>query len=98
VPEDRKVAGPTAYIEEEFPLLAQFLQSNRDLLDFAVFGVTIAGGDFKDEPGFKEASLAKDNPLSGGYVVHDIGPAPAKEGDMTLPVAWALGLQPRAGG
>jgi hypothetical protein len=98
VPEDRKVAGPTAYIAEEFPLLAQFLESNRDLFDVGVFGVTIAGGDFKDEPGFKETSLAKENPLSGGYVVRDLGPALAKRSDMTLPVAWALGIQPRTGG
>ena len=98
MPGVRKAAGPAAYIAEEFPLLAQFLKSNRDLLDFAVFGVTIAGGDFKDEPGFKEVSLAKENPLSGGYVVHDLGPAPATEGDMTLPVAWALGIEPRTEG
>jgi hypothetical protein len=98
VPEDRKASGPTAYIAEEFPLLAQFLESNRDFLDSAVFGISIAGGDFNDEPGFKEASLAKENPLSGGYVIHDLVPAPAQESDMTLPVAWALGIQLRTGG
>lgn len=98
VPQDRQAAGPAAYIGEEFPLLSQFIDSNRDTFAFGTFGVTIAGGDFENEPGFKEESLAKDNPLSGGYVIHDIGTAPEKTSDMTLPVAWALGILPRAGG
>jgi hypothetical protein len=97
VPKDRQAAGPSAYIAQEFPLLAQFVESNRDTFDFASFGVTIAGGDFNGEPGFKERSLALDNPLSGGYVIHDLGPEPTKEPDMTIPVAWAMGVQPTVG-
>jgi hypothetical protein len=76
VPQDRQAVGPSSYIADEFPLLAQFVQSNDDVFDFCAFGVTIAGGDFDQEPGFKEKSLAQDDPLSGGYVVHELGGGP----------------------
>lgn len=94
VPADRQASGPAKYISEEFPLLAQFIESNDDGFDFACFGVSIAGGDFKDEPGFKSRSLDQDDPLSGGYVVHHLNEENSRTSDMTLPVAWAMGLRP----
>lgn len=93
VPKDTQAAGPAAYLSQEFPLLSQFVEANDDKFDFAVFGVTVAGGDFDHQPGFKEQSLGQDDPLSGGYVMHELSGAPAIARDMTLPISWIMGFE-----
>lgn len=90
VPEDRKQAGPEEYLNIEFPLLKQFIDTNDAQFDFAVFGVSIVGGDFKSDPDFKTEYLLQD-PTQTGYVVRTIDGTHAKSPDLTLPVAWALG-------
>jgi hypothetical protein len=97
VPHDMQEAGPKEYIAREFPLLAQFVESNDDLFDFAMFGVTIAGGDFNTQPDFKANSLNQDSPVSGGYVVHELEGTPRKQFDLTIPVVWAMDLMRKAG-
>lgn len=94
VPNDQKENGPRAYLRQEFPLLSQFIETNEGLITFGVFGVTIAGGDFDDEPGFKERCLEQIDPLSLGYVVVETPTGPKSEMDMTLPIAWAMGFWP----
>lgn len=91
VPPDSQKAGPSAYLSQEFPLLSQFVNANDDRFDFATFGISVAGGDFDHQPGFKQQSLDSDDPVSGGYVVHELRGAPALEKDMTLPIAWIMG-------
>jgi hypothetical protein len=100
VPHDRQAAGPVDYIAREFPLLAQFISANDDRFEFAAFGVTIAGGDFDKQPGFREKVLGPDSPhpLAGGYVIHESNGAPAQESDLTIPVAWAMGFTRNAEG
>lgn len=93
VPNDRQAAGPSVYLAQEFPLLAQFIEANEDAFDFSAFGVSIAGGDFDKEPGFKERSLSQDNPLSGAYVVHELGGAAEVEKDVTIPISWIMGFK-----
>ncbi|BAL06185.1 hypothetical protein BJ6T_08920 [Bradyrhizobium japonicum USDA 6] len=93
VPKDRQAEGPAAYLSQEFPLLSQFVESNDDQFDFAAFGVTVAGGDFDHEPEFKKQSLDQDNPLSGGYVMHELSGAPTIAKDMTLPISWVMGFE-----
>jgi hypothetical protein len=94
VPQDRQAAGPSAYLSQEFPLLSQFIEANDDKFDFASFGITVAGGDFDHQPEFKERSLSQDDPLSGGYVIHEFGGTPAIDRDMTLPISWIMGYAP----
>jgi Double-GTPase 1 len=98
VPQDRQAEGPSAYIAREFPLLAQFVQSNDDSYDFAAFGVSVAGGDFVHEPGFKEKSLNQLDPLSEGYAVHELDGGSVKDPDLTLPIAWVMGFREKVGG
>lgn len=92
VPHDRKADGPDAYIRAEFPLLHQFVHANDEEFDFEIFGVSIAGGDLQNEPGFKDKCLEQPNPLSGGYVVYEGETKSDISADLTLPVAWAMRL------
>jgi hypothetical protein len=98
VPQDRQGEGPSEYLIKEFPLLGQFIRANADIFDLSVFGVSIAGGDFANEPGFREQSLDKADPLSAGYTLHELGSSPVKDPDLTLPVAWAMGFLQKVGG
>jgi len=40
--------SPAKWLAEEMPFLSQFLESNRRLFDFNVYGVSAQGGDYKD--------------------------------------------------
>ena len=91
VPEDQKAAGPTAYLATNFPMFEQFLRANSSAFDIHTFAVSVAGGDFMNEPGFRDEFL-QGNPLTAGYVIHGLDGAWKKSPDHTLPVAWALGL------
>jgi hypothetical protein len=93
VPQDRQAAGPAAYLSQEFPLLSQFVEANDGKFDFAAFGATVAGGDFDHEPEFKKQSLDQEHPLSGGYIMHELGGAPTIVKDMTLPISWVMGFE-----
>jgi Double-GTPase 1 len=83
--------GPEAYLAREYPLLAGRLQ-DLSRLDVRTFGVSVVGGDLKDDPEFREAFLeggldqhgwvAGRNPETGRW---------EKDRDLTLPVAWAVG-------
>lgn len=97
VPQESKTSGPMAYIAQEFPLLAQFIRANDDIFDFAVFGTSIAGGDFDHEPGFKEKCLGQNDPLENGYVVHELLGSLRQTSDLTLPVTWAMGVDFKLG-
>jgi hypothetical protein len=90
-PEDQKQAGPQAWIKSNLPLLFQFVQTNEDDFEFAYFGVSVTSGDFEADPDFKALYLNGD-PRRAGEVVHVLSGKVESSSDMTLPVAWALGL------
>ncbi len=92
VQHEQQYSDPTNYLKPEFPLLWQFMLTNTDRFDFATFGVSIVGGNLKDKAGFRKDYLNSD-PLKAGYVVHSVKGVVNKSGDLTLPVAWALGLE-----
>jgi hypothetical protein len=94
VPEDQKLLGPSVYIEANFPLLKQFLDSNQEGFDAEFFGVSIVGGDLKDVTGFRDAYL-NSGPQNAGYVVYEQNATLQEIKDLTYPVAWALGFSPR---
>jgi energy-coupling factor transporter ATP-binding protein EcfA2 len=73
---------PHEYVSREMPMLRQFLDSNSDLLEHAVFGVSAQGGSI---PADKTALLAIDaleriQVCQGDEDSHDI----------TKPIAWLL--------
>ena len=80
------------YVEQNLPLLYQFMVTNTHAYDFATFGVSIAGGDLKLDEEFKKEYQGAD-PFASGYVIHDFGGAREQSRDHTLPVAWAMGLE-----
>jgi hypothetical protein len=90
-PNDQKEAGPGAWIAANLPLLAQYVQANSDEFDFAYFGVSVASGDLNTDEEFKKSYL-EGNPRSAGEVAHSLSGTVETSRDMTLPVAWALGL------
>jgi hypothetical protein len=72
-------------------LLAQYIESNGDEFDFAYFGVSVASGDLNADHEFKKAYLSRD-PRTAGEVVHSLSGKLETSADMTVPIAWALGL------
>lgn len=90
--DEEQKAGPTQYLQDQYPLLADFLESNSERLEIEVFGMSLFGGDPQQNQLFKEVCLNADNPCSGGYVVREIAGEVRNVTDLTLPISWALGL------
>ena len=82
--------GPTAYLEREYPLAAGKLTDLMDL-DVRVFGLSIVGGDLKDDTEYRQAFLEAGLDDQGWVAVPDAG-IWRKDSDVTLPIAWAVGL------
>jgi hypothetical protein len=91
VPEDQKGEGPAKWIASNLPLLAQYVDANNGDFDFEYFGVSVTEGDFDADPDFKAEYFRRD-PRKAGEVVHSLSGAVETTHDVTLPVAWALGL------
>jgi double-GTPase-like protein len=92
VPEDQKPLGPEAYIELNFPMLKQFVDSNSDRFNVKFFGVSIVGGDLEDKSGFRK-EYREGDPSKAGYIVHHTENGVDEIKDLTFPVAWAMGLE-----
>jgi hypothetical protein len=90
-PNDQKDVGPGAWVASNLPLLAQYIHANDDEFEFAYFGVSVTSGDLSADPDFK-ASYLKGNPRKAGEVVYSVSEEVGTSSDMTLPVAWALGI------
>lgn len=82
--------GPEAYLQREYPLLAGKL-ANLKNLDVRVFGLSIVGGDLKHDPDYRRAYL-EEGLDSHGWVAVREGDGWRKDTDVTLPIAWAVGL------
>jgi hypothetical protein len=90
-PNEQKAAGPGAWVTSNLSLLSQFIQANDDEFDFQYFGVSVASGDLNSDEEFRKAYM-NGNPRTAGQVIHSLSGAVEKTSDMTLPVAWALGV------
>jgi len=90
-PEDQKSKGPAKWIEDNLPLLSQFVSANDDDFDSQFFGVSVTEGDFDADPDFKAEYIRRD-PRKAGEVTHTLSGSIETRHDVTLPVAWALGL------
>lgn len=93
VPTDQLDLRPSNYIADNFALLSQFIQSNSRDYEFASFGISIFGEDFVRVPGFRDTFL-QGEVTDFGYVVHELGGALTRSPDHTLPIAWAMGINP----
>jgi len=82
---------PSDYLQENLPLLHQFMGTNSNAYDFATFGVSITGGDLEMDEDFKKEYQSAD-PYKVGYVIHEFSDQRQESPDHTLPVAWAMGL------
>lgn len=76
---------PQEYLAREMPLLRQFLESNNDLIEHTVFGVSAQGGDIMVEKQ-KQALLELDDALQRIKVLHGV----ESSHDITKPIAWLL--------
>ncbi len=82
--------GPMAYLKREYPLVAGRLTDLKDL-DVRVFGLSSVGGDLKHDPVYRQAFLEA-GPDGHGWVAVSEGEEWKKDSDITLPIAWAVGL------
>jgi hypothetical protein len=86
---DEKKAGPMAYIEQEFPLLAARLKDQLTI-DVKVFGSSIVGGDLENDEDFMNKFLADGDIHKCGYVICDTEKGIIEEKDVTEPIRWLL--------
>ncbi len=91
VPVDQIATDPILYLKDNFPLLFQYIISNNDTFDFKVYGLSIAGGDLREDGECRNSFL--ENPHSAGYVFYNNGSEVTKYDDVTIPIVWALGLK-----
>jgi hypothetical protein len=96
LPGNLRNGTPLKYLESDLPLLHQFITTNAHAYEFAAFGVSIAGGDLKDDEDFRK-EYQEGDPFAAGYVIHELGGQRDESPDHTLPVAWAMGLNPAVG-
>jgi hypothetical protein len=92
VPLEQQSRGPMRYLKENFPMMHQFIESNAESFDFQVFGVSIVAGDLKNDEDFRKSFFESD-PRAAGYVIHSLVGKKSPSTDITLPIAWALGIE-----
>lgn len=84
--------GPPAYLKTEFPMVAGRLADTRRL-DVRIFGLSVVGGDLKDDEAFRNSYLDAGLDAHGWVAIPDPDTKGwTKESDITLPVAWAVGI------
>ncbi|WP_061218561.1 TRAFAC clade GTPase domain-containing protein [Leptospira weilii] len=79
---------PIKWLEREYPLFFQFINTNQDSFEFQIFGISAQGGDISQGNGKKDNNirdkLLRVSPsqrircISSGYNGHDI----------TIPICW----------
>jgi hypothetical protein len=82
--------GPAAYLEREYPLVAGRL-ADLTRLDVQIFGLSVVGGDLKYDPNYRQTFLEAGLDDKGWVAVRDEN-GWRKNPDVTLPIAWAVGL------
>ena len=79
-------SAPNEFVTRAFPLFQQYLESNDDIFQYSVFGVSAQGGDIRVEKE-KQELLGLDDALmrikvQQGQVIDQ---------DITKPIAWLMG-------
>lgn len=82
--------GPLTYLEHEYPLVAGKLM-DLEGLDVQIFGLSSVGGDLKNDAVYRREFLEAGPDVKGWVAVKDQD-GWKKDSDITLPIAWAVGL------
>ena len=91
VDDETRKAGPNAYLEKEFPLVAGRVHDT-ERLDVKTFGLSVVGGDLKYDEEFRDAFLDTAFDEHGWVAARDQGTGKWKrEPDLALPVLWVIG-------
>lgn len=91
LPENETEGGPLGYIERNYPMFGGRL-SDHGRLDTKAFGTSITGGDLKTDA-HKEAFLLSSADKEGYVVYQGSDGNLVKREDLTIPVAWAVGVE-----
>lgn len=83
--------GPDAYLRRHFPLFGNKVEHSSEL-NARVFGLSIFGGDPDADPNFRQELLGGDIAVSG-FAIWRARTGQLDRGDLSRPVAWALGLE-----
>lgn len=75
-------ASPFEWLADTFPLLSQFLESNKSAFETVIYGVSAQGGDYS-----QLAALAEKIPSERIQV---IGPDVGNPHDLTEPLVWLI--------
>lgn len=75
---------PDKWIQERMPLLYQYLISNRESVDFRVYGVSAQGGDYKKNV----AALRNKHKPCERIIIFE---GATESTDISLPVRWMMG-------
>ncbi|PZP19789.1 MAG: hypothetical protein DI607_01565 [Sphingomonas hengshuiensis] len=82
--------GPSAYLATDYPLFAGRLEDCEGL-DVQTFGLSVVGGDLKDDPEFRDRFLDSGLDQHGWVVVRDPDNGRwTRQPDITLPIAWLV--------
>lgn len=91
VDKEKSKKGPVAYLSEEYPLFAGRL-GDCSALDVQVFGMSIVGGDLKDDADFRDHFLESSLDKHGWVAVQNSETGTWEEQpDITVPVSWLVG-------
>ncbi|WP_244261231.1 hypothetical protein [Pseudomonas aeruginosa] len=82
--------GPLVYLEHEYPLVAGKLM-DLEGLDVQIFGLSSVGGDLKHDAAYRRKFLEA-GPDGKGWVAVRDQDGWRRDSDITLPIAWAVGL------
>ena len=84
--------GPIVYLAKEHPLVAGRLQDTMRL-DVRTFGLSVVGGDLRNDKAYRDVFLDKAFHEHGWVVIHNNETGLwKKDPDLTLPVAWVVGI------
>jgi hypothetical protein len=90
---EEQTAGPFAYLNAEFPMLGSFLRSAATRSELMVFGLSVFDGDFDNQAEFRQEFQTVGNPRDrGSVVIDDLRGNIFRTPDLTVPVAWSLGV------
>ncbi len=87
---DQLQAGPLEYIEANFPMLAQFIESNAHGFQAKLFGLSIFGGDPDTSAEYRKHVQLGDV-ASLGYIAKSRSGSVIRSTDVLEPIYWALG-------
>jgi hypothetical protein len=73
---------PAKWLADELPLVAQFLESNRRLFDYTLYGVSAQGGDYKETDRLTHMAPSERIQIVGAEVKNSH--------DLTEPLIWLM--------